>query len=79
LESIPNGVNVIQVAVIDIAFAFTIVCLFFTVWMRIFFGDEVAIKLKTSQTNLSTSTTMSKGGSGSGSKRRGEGREGKNL
>lgn len=81
LEDIPGGRLIIEVAVIVIAFTFTIVCLFFSVWYRVFVPMEDVIggvtvsgsrspssgSMRTGSSAGPRSGTRSGSGSGSGS------------
>jgi hypothetical protein len=61
LRNVPGGVEIIEVAIIVLAFTFTMCILFFEIWYRIFFPDKNIVESKLSQrsgaNNSSASTT----------------------
>jgi hypothetical protein len=71
LEDIPGGRLIIEVAVIVIGFTFTIVCLFFSVWYRIFVPMEDVIggiSVSGSRSPTGSARTGSSAGPRSGSR-----------
>jgi len=59
LEQIPSGVLIIEIAVILLAFTFTLFILFFDIWYKIFFADSLVAQA----TNALNSSRNARGGS----------------